>query len=565
MTVKKTALFLILLCLLALLPPARADAGADAAAGLPEMRGVWVSSVYNLDYPSRTGLSQQALMQEADAIIADAGALGLNAVFLQVRPSADSLFRSEIFPWSACLSGVQGQAPDGGFDPLAYFIERCHAEGLELHGWINPYRVTRRRADSKEAALQQLAADHPARKTPELVVWHTDGCLYFDPGLPEAQALILAGIDEILTRYDIDGIHFDDYFYPGGDFDDHETFSRLGEGYASPEDFRRASVTALIGAVHDRVKARGGDVSFGVSPFGIWANDTSLPAGSATVGSQSYFDHYADSRTWVKEGLVDYIAPQLYWAIGSREGEFQTLLEWWQDCVSGTGVRLYAGLAAYRLTDAQPDSDWYGVTNLKEQLHMLAQKGADGALFFRYSAIRDHGPLYHFIRAYFQSGGGTALALETLPDTYTTEHTLTLRGRADPAYPLYVNNQPTPLQPDGSFTLCLPLTMGQNTFWLANGREELRVTLYRQITEGNRRRQMEDPLPDAEGLSPYPIGCLGPADAVIHAFTSAGALRLTDDGSGFYTAAPTPDYQGHVLYTCEKNGILSVSISPGSK
>ncbi|MDD6316517.1 MAG: family 10 glycosylhydrolase [Clostridia bacterium] len=564
---KKLVFFLILFFLPAFFLSAHAGAATTGEAEPPALRGVWVSTVYNLDYPSRTGLSQKELIQEADAVIANCIALRLNAVFLQVRPCADSLFPSEVFPWSSCLSGVQGQAPDGGFDPLAYFIRQCHANGLELHCWINPYRVTRKSADSKEAALAQLAPEHPARKAPELTVWHSDGCLYFDPGLPEAQALILEGICEILDNYEIDGIHFDDYFYPGGDFDDTDTYSRYGSGYASPEDFRRASVTALIRAVHDCIGTSGKEISFGISPFGIWANDTSMPAGSATVGSQSYFDHYADSRAWVQDGLVDYIAPQLYWAVGNREGEFKTLLAWWKDCVADTGVQLYIGLAAYRLTDAQPDSDWYGITNLKEQLSLMAEYGVDGALFFRYSSICDHGPLRSLLQSCFSAGdSSTALWLETLPALYSTEITLELHGYADPSYPLYVNNVSYPLEAaDGSFALYLPLSMGGNTYWLSNGKEEICLTVYRQLTAANRRRDIADSLPDINNSSPYSIGCFGPADAVICAFTNAGAARLKDDGSGFYTTDHGPDYIGHVLYTCEKNGVLTVDISLGSK
>lgn len=365
------------------------------------LRGVWVSTVYNLDYPSEQGLSEKQLRAEADNIIENARSYGLNAIFLQVRPCSDALYPSELFPWSKYVSGTQGTAPDGGFDPLAYFVEQCHAKGLQLHAWINPYRITRQAADSREAAFAQLADGHIAWQHPECVIFHTDGCLYFDPGLAQSRQIIVNGALEILRNYDVDGIHLDDYFYPDSKFDDANTFADLGESYGSLDDFRRDSVTQLIRQLYAQIKAYDETTIFGVSPFGVWANQTSNALGSDTISSQSYFDHYADTRKWVTDGLLDYIMPQLYWPNGSVEADFQTLLNWWSDVTNDTDVRLYVGLGAYRLLEAEPGSVWEGTAELQRQLKQLEESTAEGAVFFRYGSILDNHALAQLLHQQF--------------------------------------------------------------------------------------------------------------------------------------------------------------------
>lgn len=350
------------------------------------LEGVWVSTVYHLDYPSAQGLSAQALAQEADAIIENAKAWGLNAIFLQVRPGGDALYDSALQPWSAVLSGVQGQAPDGGFDPLEYFVARCHQEELELHAWLNPYRITRTAAATREEALAQLCDDHPVRALEDALVFYEDGCLYLDPGRPEVREYLLEIVGEILENYAVDGIHLDDYFYPGTNFDDAGTYGLYGGDFPQIGDFRRDAIDQLIDGLH-RLCAEYDSV-FGVSPSGIWATQERQTMGAATTGSQSYYDHYADSRKWVREGLVDYIAPQLYWEIGAAAGDFSTLLEWWSDTVEGTGVELYIGLAAYKSVDSAADSVWYGADELTHQLEAIAQsENAGGYIFFRYRSL----------------------------------------------------------------------------------------------------------------------------------------------------------------------------------
>lgn len=358
----------------------------------PDMRGVWVSTVYNLDYPSRQGLGEAQLRQEADTIIANAAEWGLNAIFLQVRPAADALYQSELAPWSSVVSGVQGQAPDGGFDPLAYFVDRCHAQGLELHAWLNPYRITRTAAASRDEAFSLLCDSHPARQLAEHVVFHSDGCLYYDPGKPEVQQHLLAIAREILENYEVDGLHLDDYFYPGSGFADEETYRLYGGDFSDIGDFRREAVCRLVDSLHKLTEEVRPEAVFGVSPAGIWATKYTMAMGADATGSQSYFDHFADSRRWVRERMLDYIAPQIYWEFGSPTSDFGALLEWWSDTVSGTDVQLYVGLAAYKSAEAKTGSVWYGTDELQRQLDAIQEDGhASGAIFFRYGSLLQTG------------------------------------------------------------------------------------------------------------------------------------------------------------------------------
>ena len=362
--------------------------GLPVQAKQPEMRGVWVSSVYNLDYPSQKGLSAAQLRQEADAIIANAKSWGLNAIFLQVRPSGDALYRSDLVPWSGVVSGVQGQAPEGQFDPLGYFVEQCHAQGLELHAWLNPYRLTRTAAASREEAFGLLCEGHPARDLAEHVVFHDDGCLYYDPGKPEVRQHLLAVTREILENYEVDGIHLDDYFYPGGSFADSETYAAHGGDFADVGDFRREAVCQLVDGLHKLVREVRPEAVFGVSPAGIWATKYTMAMGADATGSQSYFDHFADSRRWVREGMVDYIMPQIYWEFGSPTSDFGALLEWWSDTVEGTDVDLYIGLAAYKSAEGEAGTVWYGMDELQRQLDAVsADEQAAGLVFFRYGSL----------------------------------------------------------------------------------------------------------------------------------------------------------------------------------
>lgn len=384
---------LSVILVLAMLVPA-AYAAQPAQDG---MRGVWVSSVANIDYPSQQGLSADQLKSEADTILNNIAAMGLNTVFLQVRPSADALYQSALFPWSRYVSGTAGQAPDGDFDVLAYWVEGAHSRGLQLHAWLNPYRITR---DGK-AELDALPETSPAKQHPEWVVEYESN-YYFNPGLPAVQQLVVDGAAEIVRNYDVDGIHLDDYFYPGTDFNDAAAYARYGEDFDDIGDWRRDNVNTLIASLDETVHAINPELSFGVSPAGIWDNKADNPKGSETNGRSSYREIYCDSVEWIKRGTVDYICPQLYWSIGYEIADFEVLVDWWQNIVSTSDVALYIGIGAYRAAEAEPGDVWYGTAELERQLDMLDNSiDIQGEVFFSYASLMEAQGCSDFLTAHY--------------------------------------------------------------------------------------------------------------------------------------------------------------------
>ncbi len=364
-----------------------------------EMRGIWVSTVYSLDYPESATVDDEELRRQADEILDSSKAMGMNAVFLQVRPSADAFYESDYYPWSRYLSGTQGLAPENGFDPLKYWVEAAHERGMELHAWINPYRVTR----SGESEYQALSADNPARQHPEWLIKY-DGNYYFDPALPEVRRLVTDGALEIVNNYDVDGIHLDDYFYPGQDFADQASYEKYGSGFSDIGDFRRDNVNQLIRMLDEELHAVDSDLSFGVSPSGIWANKSTLPEGSDTAGTESYSRYYADSVYWAEAGIVDYLAPQIYWNIGYSIADYQILANWWSDMLEGTGVKLYIGMADYKAAEAagDPSSAWYGTAELERQMNLNRSiSGISGEIHFRYRLIESDAQISSFLRGYY--------------------------------------------------------------------------------------------------------------------------------------------------------------------
>ena len=388
----KRRILSVILVLAMLIPAAYAAQPAQDG-----MRGVWVSSVANIDYPSQQGLSADQLKSEADTILNNIAAMGLNTVFLQVRPSADALYQSALFPWSHYVSGTAGQAPDGDFDVLAYWVEGAHSRSLQLHAWLNPYRITR---DGKEE-LDALPETSPAKQHPEWVVEY-EGNYYFNPGLPAVQQLVVDGAAEIVRNYDVDGIHLDDYFYPGTDFNDAAAYARYGEDFDDIGDWRRDNVNTLIASLDETVHAINPELSFGVSPAGIWDNKADNPKGSDTNGRSSYREIYCDSVEWVKRGTVDYICPQLYWSIGYEIADFEVLVDWWQDIVSTSDVALYIGIGAYRAAEAEPGDVWYGTAELERQLDMLDNSiDIQGEVFFSYASLMEAQGCSDFLTAHY--------------------------------------------------------------------------------------------------------------------------------------------------------------------
>ena len=295
---------------------------------LREFRGAWIAAVGNLDWPSKPGLSSAQQKSELLALLDRAAQLKLNTIIFQVRPACDALYASSLEPWSEYLTGTMGQAPQPPYDPLAFAIEAAHRRGLELHAWFNPFRA------HHPSGKSPLAPNHVSNRHPQFV--HAYGKqMWLDPGAKDAQDYSLAVIMDVVHRYDIDGVHFDDYFYPypekdrfGKDlaFPDETSWQRFGAGRGlTREDWRRENVNGFVHRSYESIKAAKPWVKFGISPFGIWR-----PANPPDVrGFDAYANLYADSRLWLAKGWVDYFAPQLYWSIHSPQQNFASLLKWW--------------------------------------------------------------------------------------------------------------------------------------------------------------------------------------------------------------------------------------------
>lgn len=355
-----------------------------------KIRGVWIASVYNLNFPSSPGLSREELEQELDTIVENADRLSLNTLFFQVRPSADALYTSNLFPTSYFLSGEQGKAADGEFDPLAYLLEKAHGAGIAVYAWVNPLRVTCGSATSPRWDTEALSSDNPARKHPEWTVAYADGKLYFDPGYPSVREMIATGVAELVTCYDLDGVVFDDYFYPyparddSGEiavFDDADSYAAYGRGMELA-DWRRENVNALVRLSYDTVKLLDPECVFGVSPFGIWKNGDGGESGSRTAGLSAYDEIYCDALAWAEGGYVDFLAPQLYWFTDNSVAPYGELVSWWKQALSGTGVSLLISHGAYRYaTTEKPEGE------LTKELLLAMEQNCDGSIFYGYSQI----------------------------------------------------------------------------------------------------------------------------------------------------------------------------------
>ncbi|MCS7079802.1 MAG: family 10 glycosylhydrolase [Chloracidobacterium sp.] len=318
-----------------------------------EFRGVWVATVENIDFPSARNLSPEQQQAELTAIFDLAQALGFNAVIFQIRPMCDALYASPYEPWSEYLCGVMGRTPTPFYDPLAFAVEAAHARGLELHAWFNPFRALHR------ARQGGVDPQHIARRRPDLAKpygrYH-----WLDPGEPEARAHSLRVILDVVERYDIDAVHFDDYFYPYKErlvsgyvipFPDDDSWARYGQGrgWRTRDDWRRHNINVFLEQVADGIRRLKPHVKFGISPFGIW--QPNHPPG--IQGLNSYMELCSDSRRWLAEGLVDYLAPQLYWPIEREQQSYLRLLEWWL-AQNRRSRHVWPGSAAFKVADGTP-------------------------------------------------------------------------------------------------------------------------------------------------------------------------------------------------------------------
>ncbi|WP_336514900.1 glycoside hydrolase family 10 protein [Pollutibacter soli] len=308
-----------------------------------EFRAVWIATVDNIDWPSKKGLSSAQQQQEFIRQLDLHEANGINAIIMQIRPAADAFFPSKIEPWSEWLTGTQGKAPSPYYDPLKFIIDEVHKRGMEFHAWCNPYRAVFSNNTSS------LTANHITKRKPEWFI-NYGGQRFFDPGNKDVQLYVNQVVEDIVQRYDIDAIHFDDYFYPyripGKHFNDQKSFAKYGKGL-SLEDWRRSNVDSVIRKLNATIKKVKPYCRFGISPFGVWRNIDRDSLGSATrAGQTNYDDLYADILLWLRNDWIDYVAPQLYWEFGHSAAAYEVLLKWWND--HSYGKDCYIGLGVYK-------------------------------------------------------------------------------------------------------------------------------------------------------------------------------------------------------------------------
>ena len=443
-------------------PPPPPGLSSEPPAFAREFRGLWVATVANIDWPTQTGLSQAAALAEMRAILDRARSLKMNAVIVQVRAAGDAIYPSPLEPWSRVLTGTQGSDP--GWDPLDRWIIEAHARGLEFHAWFNPFRA------GNVSDTSRLAPNHLARARPDLARI-AQGQLWFDPGEPEVQQRTMDVITDVLSRYDIDAVHLDDYFYPypvtGAprpvQFPDDASWAkyRAAGGADMPRaDWRRQNISSFVQRLYGEVHRLKPMVRVGISPFGIWRPGS--PAG--ITGLDAYADIFADSRKWLENGWVDYFAPQLYWSLASSGQNFSLLFGWWLS-INTQQRHVWPGLAAYRVADGSSSS--YTANEIVAQIAHVRTKagapagGASGTLLYNTTVLR-------------QNRDGLADALRT---SFQSEALV-------PAFP-WLDNSPPPA-PSLSVTTVGTLVRAQ---WNRNGAEAVRwwFVQWRTPTEWNSR------------------------------------------------------------------------------
>ena len=358
-----------------------------------EFRGIWVATAYNLDFAKQ--MTAAEFQTSYRSLVARIAALGFNTVMFQVRPSCDAFYKSSINPWSRWLTGEEGKALDGGFDPLPFMIAEAHRRGLRFYAWLNPYRIGQMSSAGVSTAsyLRTLSAGSFARRNPELVArWseqkENKTVFFLDPGRPEVVQHIADSVREILQKYRPDGIVFDDYFYPIGcnTACDAATYRKYAKKGQSLDDWRRANTELMIRTVSGTVRAfnklNGTSIPFGVSPVGIWANRSkAMPEGSpSTKGVEAYTQSYIDVRKWVKNSWIDFVIPQVNWGFANERAPFAGIVNWWADLVRGTKVKLYIGIGIYQAGVAAGMESTSELSN--QVLYLILRREVSGTAFF---------------------------------------------------------------------------------------------------------------------------------------------------------------------------------------
>ncbi|WP_238480356.1 glycoside hydrolase family 10 protein [Mangrovibacterium lignilyticum] len=347
-----------------------------------EFRAAWVATVNNIDWPSQSGLTVQEQKAEAIDLLDLMVKNGLNAVIFQIRPTSDAFYPSTLEPWSRYLTGTPGKDP--GYDPLKFWIDECHKRHMEFHAWMNPFRVAQK-------ADEPLAASHIAFKHPEWIIKY-GGKLYFNPALDETRQFIVQVVKDVVSRYDIDAIHMDDYFYPypvaGEAFPDVIQFTKNPRHFNADqlEDWRRNNVDLTIQLISKTIKETKPWVKFGISPFGVWRNIDKDARGSMTkAGVSNYDDLYADILKWLQYGWIDYVTPQLYWRIGHPAVNYITLLDWWSK--NGFNRDVYIGHGLYKIDAKSSIPEWTDPNQVPKQIEMTRENpNVHGSVLF--SAIQ---------------------------------------------------------------------------------------------------------------------------------------------------------------------------------
>ncbi|MBS1662230.1 MAG: family 10 glycosylhydrolase, partial [Bacteroidetes bacterium] len=344
-----------------------------------EFRAAWIASVENIDWPSKKGLPADSQKAEFIRQLEMHKRNGMNAVVVQIRPAADAFYPSSFEPWSEWLTGVQGKAPSPWYDPLQFMIDETHKRGMEFHAWCNPYRAV------KTIGKSSIAPDHVTKRHPEWFV-RFEGTLYFDPGNKDVQQYVVSVIRDIVKRYDIDALHFDDYFYPydivegsvAHDFPDKATFKKYG-GDLSISDWRRSNVDSVILALSKAIKEEKPLVKFGISPFGVWRNKNKDPEGSETMAGQTNYDNlYANILLWLKNGWIDYVVPQLYWEFTFAHAPYGVLVDWWSR--HSYGRQCYIGVGIFK---AGYNAAWRNPKELTRQIQVMrSYPEISGAVYF---------------------------------------------------------------------------------------------------------------------------------------------------------------------------------------
>lgn len=343
-----------------------------------EFRAAWIATVSNIDWPSKRGLPSEQQKAEFISRLNQLQNLGCNAVIVQIRPAADAFYASLQEPWSRYLTGKQGKAPFPYYDPLVFMIEETHKRNMEFHAWFNPFRVL------TDARTNPNPSTHVSKQHPNWVVNYGNKG-YLNPGIPKAREYVIDIILDVVKRYDIDGVHLDDYFYPyriaGKDFYDHDAFSKYRGQFTDKEDWRRNNVNVFVAELNTKIKLLKPYIKFGISPFGIWRNASKDPRGSNTKGGQTcYDDLYSDILLWMQQGWVDYILPQLYWEHGHRAAAFEVLLPWWEKQPKHN-VHLYYGLGVYRMINPK-NSIWKGTKELLWQMQDIRGTQTPGVVLY---------------------------------------------------------------------------------------------------------------------------------------------------------------------------------------